>query len=171
VIENLRLRLRPRHPRPRHPHPRHPHPRPPPLPLHPLYQGPIKRSRHVSFIIRYFYFFLFYLHLFIILQKEVFLWVDSELKEVYEIDCERTWADQKDEVVTKLLPPLHKIMNKKYDVSRSELLQMLHARWRSRHRVNNIKMKGDDRIKQEKRRAKKNSRMQDVSKHYYINIK
>ena len=42
---------------------------------------------------------------------------------------------------------------------------MLHGRWRSRHRTSNIKKQGEDRIKQDKRRAKKNSRIQDVSKH------
>ena len=65
--------------------------------------------------------FLFYLHIYY-LQKEAFIWVDSELKDVYEIE-------------------------------------------RSRHHISNIKKQGEDRIKQDKRRAKKNSRMQDVSNH------
>lgn len=104
-----------------------------------------------------------------ILQKEVFIWVDSELKDVYKIDNNRTWAEQKEDIIVKLLPPLYKLVNKKFNVSNSDLLEMLHKRWRSRHRVNNIKIQGDEKIKQEKRRVKKNTRMQDVSKHS-INI-
>ncbi|GET67284.1 hypothetical protein GLOIN_2v1488788 [Rhizophagus irregularis DAOM 181602=DAOM 197198] len=45
-------------------------------------------------------------------------------------------AEQKDNIVTKLLPPLYKLVNKKYKVSNSDLLKMLYGRWRSRHRVN-----------------------------------
>lgn len=108
--------------------------------------------------------FLFYLHIYY-LQKETFIWVDSELKDVYQIDYERTWAEQKQDIITKLLPPLYKLVNKKYDVSNSDLMNMLKVRWRSRHRTSNIKKQGEDRIKQDKRRAKKNSRMQDVSNH------
>jgi hypothetical protein len=103
------------------------------------------------------------------LQKEAFIWVESELKDVYKIDYNRTWAEQKEDVITKLLPPLYKLINKKYDVSNSDLLEMLHRRWRSRHRVNNIKIQGEEKVKKEKRRVKKNARMQSVSKHS-INI-
>jgi hypothetical protein len=115
-------------------------------------------------------FFSFYLHLSIILQKEVFIWADSELKDIYEINEKQTWAEQKDNIITKLLPPLYKLINKKYSVSNVKLLKMLYGRWRSRHRVNNIKNQGEERMKQDKRRAKKNSKMQDVSK-YSINMK
>jgi hypothetical protein len=100
----------------------------------------------------------------------VFIWVDSQLTQVYEIDDERTWAEQKENVISKLLPPLYKLVNKKYNVSNSDLLKMLHGRWRSRHRIHNIKMQGEERTKRDKRRAKKNTRMQDVSNHF-INIK
>lgn len=100
-----------------------------------------------------------------ILQKEAFIWVESELKDVYKIDYNRTWAEQKEDIIVKLLPPLYKLVNNKFNVSNSDLLEMLHKRWRSRHRVNNIKIQGDEKIKQEKRRVKKNTRMQDVSKH------
>jgi hypothetical protein len=95
----------------------------------------------------------------------VYIWVDSELKDVYEIDYESTWANQRENIITKLLPPLYKLVNRKYDVSNSDLLKMLRGRWHSRHRVHKIKMQGDDKVKQNKRRTKKNSRMQDVSKH------
>ncbi|GES92398.1 hypothetical protein GLOIN_2v1485488 [Rhizophagus clarus] len=77
------------------------------------------------------------------IKAKVYIWVDSELRDTYKIDEERTWVEQKENIVTKLLPPL---------------------RWRSRHRVNNIKNQGEERIKQDKRRAKKNSRMQDKKK-------
>lgn len=116
------------------------------------------------FIIFFYFIILFTFIVCIILQKEVFLWTDSELKDVYQIDNELTWAEQKEDIVTKLLPPLYKIINKKYDVSNSSLLEMLYGRWRSRHRVNNIRMRGEDQVKKEKRRTRKNSRMQDVSK-------
>ena len=108
-----------------------------------------------------------YLHLSIILQKEVFIWHDSELKDVYSINYELTWAEQKDNIVTKLLPPLYKLVNKKYKVSNGDLLKMLYGRWRSRHRVSNIRKQGEAQIKRNKRRAMKNSRMQDVN--YLIN--
>jgi hypothetical protein len=45
---------------------------------------------------------------------------------------------------------------------------MLYGRWRSRHRVNNLKNQGEERVKRNKRRAKKNSRMRDVSKYSLI---
>ena len=89
---------------------------------------------------------------------------------MYEINNECTWAEQKNNIVTKLLPPLYKLVNKKYSVTNSKLLKMLYGRWRSRHRVSNIKNQGEERMKKNKRRAKKNSRMQDVSK-YLFNMK
>ncbi|GET61559.1 hypothetical protein GLOIN_2v1488788 [Rhizophagus irregularis DAOM 181602=DAOM 197198] len=95
------------------------------------------------------------------LKKEVFIWNDSELKDVYSINYELTWAEQKDNIVTKLLPPLYKLVNKKYKVSNSDLLKMLYGRWRFRHRVSNIRKQGEAQIKRNKRRAMKNSRMQD----------
>ena len=94
--------------------------------------------------------------------------MDSELKDIYRIDEKLTWAEQKEEIVTKLLPPLYKIVNKKYNITNDKLLKMLYGRWRSRHRVNNLKNQGEERVKLNKRRAKKNSRMQAVSK-YSIN--
>lgn len=100
----------------------------------------------------------------------MFIWVDSELKDVYEINEKQTWNEQKPNIITKLLPPLYKLVNKKYSVTNAKLLKMLYGRWRSRHRVSNIKNQGEERVKQDKRRAKKNSRMQDVSR-YSINMK
>ena len=97
----------------------------------------------------------------------MFIWVDSELKDIYKIDEKLTWAEQKENIVTKLLPPLYKLVNRKYSVTNSKLLRMLYGRWRSRHRVNNVKNQGEERMKQNKRRAKKNSRMQDVSNYNY----
>jgi hypothetical protein len=81
--------------------------------------------------------------------------VDSELKDIYRIDEKLTWAEQKEEIVTKLLPPLYKIVNKKYNITNDKLLKMLYRRWRSRHRVNNLKNQGEERVKLNKRRAKK----------------
>lgn len=116
-----------------------------------------------------FFLFLFYLHLFI-LQKEVFIWVDSELKDLYKIDDKMTWVEQKEEIIIKLLPPLYKLVNNKYNVTNNELLNMLYMRWRSRHRINNIELQGEEQVKRNKRRVKKNSRMQDVSKYSNIQL-
>src|SRR5581483_4107932 len=115
----------------------------------------IKVSIILSFVISTFYLYLY-------IQKEVFIWVDSELKDVYEINNERTWAEQKESIITTLLPPLYKLVNKRYTVSNSDLLRMLHGRWRSRHRVQNIRLQGEENAKQNNRRIKKNTRMQDV---------
>ena len=91
--------------------------------------------------------------------------MDSELSEVYKIDNKLTWSDQKNDIITKLLPPLYKLVNKKYKnkVTNANLLDMLYGRWRSCHWVNNIEIQGDDQIKQNKRRVAKNTRMQMVS--------
>ncbi|PKK57097.1 hypothetical protein RhiirC2_858354 [Rhizophagus irregularis] len=98
------------------------------------------------------------------IKAKVFIWSDSELKDVYSINYELTWAEQKDNIVTKLLPPLYKLVNKKYKVSNSDLLKMLYGRWRSRHYVSNIIKQGEAQIKRNKRRAMKNSRMHDKKK-------
>ena len=91
--------------------------------------------------------------------------MDSELSKVYKIDNKFTWSDQKNDIITKLLPPLYKLVNKKYKnkVTNANLLDMLYGHWRSRHRVNNIEIQGDDQIKQNKRRVAKNTRIQMVS--------
>ncbi|PKC00824.1 hypothetical protein RhiirA5_427648 [Rhizophagus irregularis] len=96
--------------------------------------------------------------------KEVYLWMDSELIDIFKIDDKLTWVEQKEDIITKLLPPLYKLVNKKYSVTNSDLLKMLYGRWRSRHRVNNIGMQGKERVEQNKRRAKKNSKMQEKKK-------
>ncbi|POG69668.1 hypothetical protein GLOIN_2v1776825 [Rhizophagus irregularis DAOM 181602=DAOM 197198] len=98
------------------------------------------------------------------IKKEVFIWVDSELKDIYEINNERTWLEQKENIITKLLLPLYKLVNKKYNVSNSDILKMLHGRWHSRHHVSNIKKQGGDKVKMDRRRLKKNSRTMDKKK-------
>ncbi|CAB5389008.1 unnamed protein product [Rhizophagus irregularis] len=89
------------------------------------------------------------------IKKEVFIWVDSELKNIYEIDSECTWLEQKETIITKLLPLLYKLVNKKYNVSNSDILKMLHRRWHLRHRVSNIKKQGDDKVKMDRRYLEK----------------
>lgn len=89
--------------------------------------------------------------------------MDSEFKDLYVIDNKLTWAEQKDHIITKLIPSLYKLVNKKYDVSNNELLKMLYARWRSRHRVQNINIQGEEQVKKNKRRVSKNTRLQDVN--------
>jgi hypothetical protein len=51
------------------------------------------------------------------------------------------------------------LVNKKYKnkFSNVDLLKMLYGRWRSRHRVNNIEIQGDDQVKKNKRRVAKNT--------------
>ncbi|CAG8768286.1 9000_t:CDS:2, partial [Rhizophagus irregularis] len=97
-------------------------------------------------------------------KKEVFIWVDSNLKDIFEIDIKITWAEQKDEIVTKLLPALRKLVDKRYKVTNKELLDMLYRRWHSRHREYNIRIQGEEKIKNNKRRTAKNSKMQDKKK-------
>ncbi|PKK65110.1 hypothetical protein RhiirC2_786602 [Rhizophagus irregularis] len=68
------------------------------------------------------------------LKAKVFIWVDSDLKDIFEIDIKITWAEQKDEIVTKLLLALRKLIQ------------------------------GEEKIKNNKRRTAKNSKMQDKKK-------
>jgi hypothetical protein len=89
--------------------------------------------------------------------------VDSEFKDLYVIDEKLTWIEQKNDIVTKLIPSLYKLVNKKYDVTNHDLLEMLYRRWRSRHRAHNIEMQGEEEVKRNKRRVFKNTRMQDVN--------
>ncbi|PKK68489.1 hypothetical protein RhiirC2_782218 [Rhizophagus irregularis] len=53
--------------------------------------------------------------------------IDSELKNIYEIDSEHMWLEQKETIIIKLLPPLYKLVNKKYNVSNSDILKMLYG--------------------------------------------
>jgi hypothetical protein len=94
--------------------------------------------------------------------------VDSELRDLYKIDHKETWVEQREEIMTKLLPPLYKLVNSKYNVTNNELLKMLYMRWRSRHRIYNIELQGEEQVKKNKRRVNKNTRMQDVSKYSII---
>jgi hypothetical protein len=89
---------------------------------------------------------------------------------MYEINNEHTWAKQKECIITKLLPPSYKLVNKKYNVSNSDLLKMLYGHWHLCHHIHNIKMQGEEKTNQNNRRVKKNARMQNVNK-YFINIK
>lgn len=90
--------------------------------------------------------------------------MDSELRDVYQIDDKLTWSDQKNDIITKLLPPLYKLVSKKYKkISNVDLLKMLYGRWRSRHRIHNIEIQGEEQVKRNKRRTSKNTRMQDVN--------
>ncbi|CAB4417095.1 unnamed protein product [Rhizophagus irregularis] len=100
--------------------------------------------------------------------KEVFIWIDSDLKDVFEIDVKITWAEQKDNIVTKLLPALRKLVDKRYKVTNKELLDMLYERWHSRNREYNIRIQGEEKIKSNKRRIAKNSKMQDKKKRRVI---
>ena len=81
------------------------------------------------------------------------------------INDELTWLEQKEDIITKLLPPLYKLVNKKYNVSNSDLLAMLYGRWRSHHRVKQIETHGQEQVKINKRRVAKNSRTQDICKY------
>ncbi|CAG8537333.1 5572_t:CDS:2, partial [Gigaspora rosea] len=77
--------------------------------------------------------------------------------DIYYIDEKLTWTDQKNDIITKLLPALCKEVNKKYNVSQQELLKMLYGRWRARHREFNIRKQGDEQVERNRRRKAKNS--------------
>ncbi|CAG8496699.1 4633_t:CDS:2, partial [Racocetra fulgida] len=89
--------------------------------------------------------------------KEIFIWCDSDLKDIYCIDEKITWVDQKSAIMTQLLPALCKKVDKKYNVSQQELLKMLYGRWRARHHEYNIKKQGDEQYEKNRRRKAKNS--------------
>lgn len=93
----------------------------------------------------------------------MYIWIDSELKDTYMIDYKLTWAEQKNDIITKLLPPLYKLINKKYSVTNIVLLKMLYRRWRSRHRKNNIEAQGEEKMKHNRRRVAKNTNKKDVN--------
>lgn len=84
----------------------------------------------------------------------------SKYESRYPIKPECTWVEQRDFIITKLLPRLSKILNKKYTVSDTDLLEMIHVRWETRHRVHRTIVKGNR--KKELRRMKKNTDMQKV---------
>ncbi|KAF0504536.1 hypothetical protein F8M41_019513 [Gigaspora margarita] len=96
--------------------------------------------------------------------------VDSALKDTYCIDEKLTWADQKNDIITKLLPVLCKKVDKKYNVSQQELLKMLYGRWRARHREFNIRKQGDEQFERNKRRKAKNSMAKDLLNLLYNRI-
>ncbi|RIB16741.1 hypothetical protein C2G38_2189092 [Gigaspora rosea] len=91
------------------------------------------------------------------IKEKVFIWCDSALKDIYYIDEKLTWVDQKNDIITKLLPALCKKVNKKYNVSQQELLKMLYGRWRACHREFNIRKQGDEQVERNRRRKAKNS--------------
>ncbi|RIB24222.1 hypothetical protein C2G38_2285190 [Gigaspora rosea] len=94
-------------------------------------------------------------------SKKVFIWCDSALKDIYYIDEKLTWADQKNDIITKLLPALCKKVNKKYNVLQQELLKMLYGRWRAHHCEFNIRKQGDKQVERNRRRKAKNSMVKD----------
>ncbi|RIB24223.1 hypothetical protein C2G38_2032050 [Gigaspora rosea] len=96
-----------------------------------------------------------------IILREVFIWCDSALKDIYYIDEKLTWADQKNDIITKLLPALCKKVNKKYNVLQQELLKMLYGRWRAHHCEFNIRKQGDKQVERNRRRKAKNSMVKD----------
>jgi hypothetical protein len=85
---------------------------------------------------------------------------ESKYKYKYPIKKELTWIEQKDFVITKILPKISKIINDKYKVSNYEIMEMLRMRWRSRHNTWQIEQRGDK--KREDRRKKKNNEMLKV---------
>ncbi|RHZ77334.1 hypothetical protein Glove_181g29 [Diversispora epigaea] len=95
-------------------------------------------------------------------RKELFLVYNSKYKTKYLIKPELTWVEQRDFIITKLLPCLSKIMNKKYTVSDTDLLEMIHTRWETRHQIHRTIVKGNRKI--ELRRLRKNTDMQKKKK-------
>src|SRR5215204_2554480 len=85
------------------------------------------------------------------------------MNTVYQINDRLTWAAQKHDVITKLLPLLKRKINKKYKVTGAEIIRMLQRRHRSRHRENNIGNQGPRAVISNCRRKLKNTAMSDVS--------
>ncbi|RHZ85234.1 hypothetical protein Glove_69g37 [Diversispora epigaea] len=95
-------------------------------------------------------------------SKELFLIYNFKYKTKYLIKPELTWVEQRDFIITKLLPRLNKIMNKKYIVLDTDLLEMIHTRWETRHRIHRTIVKENRKI--ELRRLRKNTDMQKKKK-------
>ena len=68
---------------------------------------------------------------------------------------------QRDNIVVKILPPITKKINKKYNVAMNQIREMLYMNWRTRNREWRLKMNGDE--ERDKRRKRKNANMQTVS--------
>ncbi|RHZ64745.1 hypothetical protein Glove_320g74 [Diversispora epigaea] len=98
------------------------------------------------------------------IKKEVFIITNSDLYSIYQIRKELTWEVQKNDILTKLLPPLRKKINKKYKVAFADIVQMLQRRHRSQHYEYNIKIKGEDFVKKNSRRLTKNTAMSNKKK-------
>ncbi|RHZ86250.1 hypothetical protein Glove_53g41 [Diversispora epigaea] len=98
------------------------------------------------------------------IKREVFLVVDSEMNTVHQINDYLTWAAQKHNVITKLLPSLKRKINKKYKVTGAEITKILQRRHRSRHRVNNIGNQGSRVVINDSRQKLKNTAMSDKKK-------
>ena len=98
----------------------------------------------------------------------MFIIANSELYSIYQIRKELTWEAQKNDILTKLLPPLKRKINKKYKVAGAEIVQMLQWRHRSQHHEYNIETKGEDFVKKNSRRATKNTAMSNVSSFFNL---
>jgi hypothetical protein len=98
----------------------------------------------------------------------VFIVANSDLYSIYQIRKELTWEVQKNDILTKLLPPLRRKINKKYKVTSADIVQMLQRRHRSQHHEYNIETKGEDFVKKKSRRATKNTAMSNVSSFFLI---
>ncbi|KAF0419878.1 hypothetical protein F8M41_007124 [Gigaspora margarita] len=94
------------------------------------------------------------------LNSESIIWYDSALKDIYCIDKKLIWADQKNDIIIKLLSALCNKVDKKYNISQQELLKMLHRRWHARHREFNIRKQDNKQVERNKRRKAKNSMYQ-----------
>ncbi|CAG8678351.1 8522_t:CDS:2, partial [Dentiscutata erythropus] len=91
---------------------------------------------------------------------------NSDLYSIYQIQKELTWEVQKNDILTKLLPPLKRKINKKYKVTSADIVQMLQRCHRSQHHEYNIETKGEDFVKRNSRRATKNTAMSNGGDKY-----
>ena len=98
----------------------------------------------------------------------MFIVANSDLYSIYQIRKELTWKVQKNDILTKLLPPLRRKINKKYKVASADIVQMLQRRHRSQHHEYNNETKGEDFVKKNSRRTTKNTAMSNVSSFFLI---
>jgi Mg-chelatase subunit ChlI len=84
----------------------------------------------------------------------------SKYKKIFEIKAELTWLEQRDDVITKILPKLTKEINKKYKVASVEIKDMLKMNLKMRRREWRLKVLG--KTKQNRRRMNKNAYMKTV---------
>jgi hypothetical protein len=80
-----------------------------------------------------------------------------------KIDEAQTWEEQKDELIKKVVPRLTRRLRNRFNVSMQDVVEMIKARHKTRHRQSTIKDRGPQAQVRESRRMKKNTWLNEVS--------